>query len=224
MPLKGCAALAMNSSSLTCWSRVSVEGWNSSSHFWIAALVSWARTMLGRASVAPAAADESRNFLLPRCHFVMSRTPGCAFLVAGRRGRSVSSRAGEGIPRAASIRGRLSRSASRSQARGRPRSSRTRAAGSAAASQPRWIQAAPRRPMKRRSPRVVGIGSRPLRSTVGRTISRIVMMTSMRAIAAKNTAVGQVQYIDWTSFAKRSTISDPVHGCHTRPSAKPLAM
>src|SRR4051794_30298017 len=89
-----------------------------------------------------------------------------------------------------------------------------------AASQPRWIQALPSRPMNSRSPRVVDIGKKPRRSTVGHASCKLVISTSIRTIAAKKIAVGGVQYIDWTSLAARSTrlasmarpSSDPAQG------------
>ena len=44
--------------------------------------------------------------------------------------------------------------------------------------------------MNRRSPRVVRIGRKPLRSTVGDFNSQIVMLTSISAMQLKNTATG----------------------------------
>ncbi len=67
--------------------------------------------------------------------------------------------------------------------------------------------------MKSRSPRVVAIGRKPLRSTVGDRSSHTVMPTSISTMQAKNTATGRVQAI-------HSNIDAP----QTRPIAKPFAM
>lgn len=49
--------------------------------------------------------------------------------------------------------------------------------------------------MNRRSPRVVAIGKKPLRSIVGARISQIVIPISIRTITVKKTATGTVQTI-----------------------------
>ena len=49
--------------------------------------------------------------------------------------------------------------------------------------------------MNRRSPRVVAIGRKPLRSTVGAFSSHTVIAASMSAMQQKNTATGVVQAI-----------------------------
>src|SRR5436853_6652065 len=64
--------------------------------------------------------------------------------------------------------------------------------------------------MKRRSPRVVAIGSQPLRRTVGERSAQAVMPTSMTTMLAKNTATGSVQAI-------HSNISAPSHAPHREP-------
>src|SRR5678816_2002094 len=49
--------------------------------------------------------------------------------------------------------------------------------------------------MKRRSPRVVAIGSQPFLRTVGERSSHTVMPASMSTMAEKNTATGKVHAI-----------------------------
>src|SRR5918993_687520 len=49
--------------------------------------------------------------------------------------------------------------------------------------------------MKRRSPRVVAIGSQPFLRTVGERSSQTVMAASMSTMAQKNTATGKVHAI-----------------------------
>ncbi len=66
--------------------------------------------------------------------------------------------------------------------------------------------------MNSRSPRVVAIGRKPLRGTVGERSSQTVMPTSSRAMQAKKTATGGVQAIHDSSDHQ------------TLPIAKPLAM
>ena len=81
----------------------------------------------------------------------------------------------------------------------------------------RLTQAAAIRPMKRRSPRVVRRGRKPLRSTVGDFSSYTVMPMSIRTTQEKNTATGVVHTIQlniWQSSLRR----------YTRPIAKPFAM
>src|SRR5690606_40027104 len=67
--------------------------------------------------------------------------------------------------------------------------------------------------MNRGSPRVVAMGRKPLRSTVGERISQTVMATSISATQMKNTAVGVVQTIQANmaySFSGGRG-SDPAH-------------
>jgi hypothetical protein len=49
--------------------------------------------------------------------------------------------------------------------------------------------------MNNRSPRVVAIGKKPRRSTVGERISQIVIPISIKTIRVKKTATGTVQTI-----------------------------
>ena len=49
--------------------------------------------------------------------------------------------------------------------------------------------------MKSRSPRVVAMGKKPLRSVVGHLISHTVMPMSMHTMQVKKTATGVVQAI-----------------------------
>src|SRR5690606_24065922 len=65
--------------------------------------------------------------------------------------------------------------------------------------------------MKSRSPRVVAIGRKPLRSCVGERISQIVMPASNRPTATKKTAVGSVQTIQSNMFVSPRA-SDAAHG------------
>src|SRR4030095_780012 len=59
----------------------------------------------------------------------------------------------------------------------------------------RFTYAAHSRPMNRRSPRVVAIGRKPLRMTVGDFNSHTVIAPSISAMQQKNTATGVVQAI-----------------------------
>ena len=68
--------------------------------------------------------------------------------------------------------------------------------------------------MKRRSPRVVAMGKKPLRRVVGDLISHTVMPMSMSTMQVKNTATGVVQAIQ----------SNICQSPQTRPIAKPFAM
>src|SRR3954469_14249008 len=69
------------------------------------------------------------------------------------------------------------------------------------ATKPRLTQAAAIRPMNRRSPRVVAIGSQPRRRGVGDRISPTVMPTSISTMQVKNTATGSVQAIHSNMFS-----------------------
>jgi len=57
------------------------------------------------------------------------------------------------------------------------------------------MNALPSKPMKRRSPRVVGIGRKPRLSTGGETIPHTVKAAMSKAITMKKIAVGAVHTI-----------------------------
>ena len=62
-------------------------------------------------------------------------------------------------------------------------------------SQPKCRKAADKRLIKKRSPRLVTMGSKPRRSCPGHLSSASVIVTSASAIPIKNIAVGHVQAI-----------------------------
>ena len=121
---------------------------------------------------------------------------------------------------------RLSRTASPRETRSRRRSSRPTSACSVPISQPRWIQAAPSRPMNSRSPRVVAIGRKPRRSVVGcgelpdrhdqQHDERWPRRTSPWARSRPSTRPA--------CRSGRRSCRPPWPRPHTRPRAKPLAM
>src|SRR3546814_18081711 len=72
------------------------------------------------------------------------------------------------------------------------------------------MYAATSRPMNRRSPRVVAMGRKPLRNTVGDFSSKKVMPTSMSPMQIKNTVVGKVHTI------QSNMASSPLHAAHCK--------
>src|SRR5438552_2424828 len=75
--------------------------------------------------------------------------------------------------------------------------------------------------MKRRSPRVVSIGSQPRRIEVGDLNSQTVIATSIKAMQVKNTATGVVQTIQSISpppvFARFGSLRQPPRKGQHRP-------
>src|SRR3546814_15792124 len=72
------------------------------------------------------------------------------------------------------------------------------------------MYAATSRPMNRRSPRVVAMGRKPLRSTVGDFNSKKVMPASMSPMQIKNTVVGKVHTI------QSNMTSSPLDAAHSK--------
>ena len=67
--------------------------------------------------------------------------------------------------------------------------------------------------MKRRSPRVVAIGRKPLRRTVGDLIYHTVMPASINAMQTKNTATGVVQAIHSNMAISSKSVATEPNAC-----------